>query len=310
MTKGDTQALRHSKVKLTWDQDDPGRSRLTRVDFTKLGKGEVDNLDFSTYLASASDSSAAEEEEEQSEETVKRDAMRQMLGLDDKPKKAKKKAAQGDMEITFMPAFEQTEQVVAHEDENALQTYKRKEKERKQRKKETKAVEQEEKEEASVDQEQQNAELELLMSEDEEDLSLPGRHFDMKAILKHEKLSRSSKRKHNKAKAKKLAAEVGTDAFQLDTADSRFGAVLSDPHFAIDPSNPHFRKSKNMDKLLEETRSKRATDLPATTTNVKETTDLEKLVQSVKRKSAGVADGEKKRRKKRECSNLICSNQA
>ncbi|KAL7421722.1 pre-rRNA-processing protein esf1 [Cryptotrichosporon argae] len=47
-----TDALRHSKVKLTWDQDDPNRSKLTRRPLTR---DEIEEQDFADLVA-ASDS--------------------------------------------------------------------------------------------------------------------------------------------------------------------------------------------------------------------------------------------------------------
>ncbi|KAJ2232761.1 pre-rRNA-processing protein esf1, partial [Coemansia sp. RSA 485] len=54
-----TQAMQHSKVKLTWDADEPSRAKITRRAFTQ---DEIDNMDFSNLLASSSDESSDEEE--------------------------------------------------------------------------------------------------------------------------------------------------------------------------------------------------------------------------------------------------------
>jgi hypothetical protein len=264
----------------------------------------VDNLDFSTYLASGTESSEGEAEV-QEDQPVKRDALRQMLGLGDgSKKKPKSKRAEGDMEITFMPALnDKVDAAVDPEDENALQTYKRKEKERRQRKKDVKAQANEapgsDGETAPADPDKARAELELLMS-DEEDLSVPGRHFDMNAIVKHEKLSRSTKRKRNKAKAKELAQQVGDDAFELNVKDERFAAVAQDPKYAIDPSNPRFKKTKNMDKLLDEARVQRDLERqPASSApGVVGLSDLDRLVQSVKRRGAAVLERASKKARK------------
>lgn len=138
------QALRNSKVKLTWDADDPQRSRLTRLDTTKMSKKDVDQLDFAVYLAS---SSGSEDEEDE----VQREKMRKLFGLDGKKSSGK---ANGDMEITFAPALNEKAEESEGE-ENTIEKYKRKEKERKMRKKAAKAAEDEEepneKEEAGFD---------------------------------------------------------------------------------------------------------------------------------------------------------------
>lgn len=52
-----TDALRHSKVKLTWDQDDPNRIKVTRRNLTRE---EIEEQDFKAFVAS----SGSEEEDE------------------------------------------------------------------------------------------------------------------------------------------------------------------------------------------------------------------------------------------------------
>lgn len=46
------QALRHSNVKLTWDQDDPNRTKVLRRTLTRA---EIEEDDFKAYLASSSE---------------------------------------------------------------------------------------------------------------------------------------------------------------------------------------------------------------------------------------------------------------
>jgi hypothetical protein len=74
----------------------------------------------------------------------------------------------------------------------------------------------------------------------------------MKEVLKREKLA-AKKGKLGK-KAKKLLEE--TDDFEIDAQDPRFAALHESHHFAIDPTNPHFKKTKAMNKLME-TRQKK-----------------------------------------------------
>lgn len=165
-----TQALRHSKVTLTWDADDPHRkskiqSYLALTTDAK-GKGKTKGGqhpledDILAYLASSSgeededDDGSADVEDDFFEAATttkkpvkgKRDALRSLFGLDAGTKssatswdggKISKKGA-GGMEITFAPALK--DGAVAKDDnddrdETAIETYKRKEKERKERKK-------------------------------------------------------------------------------------------------------------------------------------------------------------------------------
>jgi hypothetical protein len=54
------QALRHSRVKLTWDQDDPNRVKVLRRPMTKQ---EIEEDDFKAYLASGTEDDESELEE-------------------------------------------------------------------------------------------------------------------------------------------------------------------------------------------------------------------------------------------------------
>ena len=65
-----TDALRHSKVKLTWDQDDPNRAKFTRKALTRE---EIEEQDFKNLVA-GSDSESDEEEGSSEEESGAEDA--------------------------------------------------------------------------------------------------------------------------------------------------------------------------------------------------------------------------------------------
>ncbi|KAK2807476.1 pre-rRNA-processing protein esf1 [Onygenales sp. PD_10] len=154
-----TDALQHSKVKLTWDADDVGRKEAQARAF-KGGRKEIDENDLKAYLGS--DSSDDEDDEDGGVEVVdstnpdeggptpaklsKKDAarerMRALLGLSDKPApKSKSKGPVGDMEITFSaglssgPSKGDVFQNEPEKDETTAEKYIRKEKERKARRK-------------------------------------------------------------------------------------------------------------------------------------------------------------------------------
>lgn len=161
------QALRHSKVKLTWDQDDPNRVKMLRRPLTKA---EMDEDDFKAYLASSSDEdeddeellpSGAKEADFEAAEAKrvsrkkakeKTEKLRQLLlsgdneadvwgkhstlpdmqDNDDKPS--------GDMEITFKAGLTSATQAVDDENLTTLEKYQRRMKEKKERKKEKKEL--------------------------------------------------------------------------------------------------------------------------------------------------------------------------
>ncbi|KAF9226033.1 hypothetical protein BS17DRAFT_800883 [Gyrodon lividus] len=155
------------------------------------------------------------------------------------------------------------------------------------------------------------AELDLLAASD----NLHGKpaHFDMKAVLKAEKQSKSKKLRH-RSKKKATEGDAGDgpnetqNDFMIDVKDDRFIAIHEDHQFAIDPSNPRFKRTKSMAALLNE-RSKRQKsrhshpDDPASQSRGagKEggrERSLQSLVESVKRKSVAADQGGVGKRRK------------
>jgi hypothetical protein len=141
------QALRHSKVKLTWDEDDPERNRITR---RALSKQEIEEADFKALIASSESESESEAEigavTKKDKRTAERDKLRALLlgGNDDAmpegwaSKVDEKDSKDIDMEITFAPGFSTKPR--GEDEETTLEKYQRKMKEkRKQRKEEGKA---------------------------------------------------------------------------------------------------------------------------------------------------------------------------
>ncbi|KAF7717728.1 Uncharacterized protein PECH_007675 [Penicillium ucsense] len=158
-----TDALQHSKVKLTWDADDKSRKEAQARAFRGSRK-EIEENDLKAYLGS--DSSESEEEDDGGVEVVdntknegtttklsKKEAekqrMRALLGLSTEPTPSSKSSGPvGEMEVTFTSGlagghgkdggiFENEPQI----EETALERYVRKERERKKRRKERRKAE-------------------------------------------------------------------------------------------------------------------------------------------------------------------------
>ncbi|PWN48443.1 hypothetical protein IE53DRAFT_389365 [Violaceomyces palustris] len=147
-----TDALRHSKVKLTWDQDDPERTKLTRlVGRGGLTKEQLRDDDFKAYLGSDSESEA-----EKTSASAARDRLRALLDLDgegkvrggsnvfsDSDDDRDGDEGVGDMQITFMPGLSEAAARRANgerkkkegEDETTLEKYMRKQREKRERRK-------------------------------------------------------------------------------------------------------------------------------------------------------------------------------
>ncbi|CAG7920825.1 unnamed protein product [Penicillium olsonii] len=153
-----TDALQHSKVKLTWDADDKSRKEAQARAF-RGSHADIDENDLKAYLGSDSSEDESEDDEEGGVEVVdttggeasttklskkeaERQRMRALLGLSAEPTRSKPDAPVGEMEVTFTSGlaggrgkdsiFENEPEI----EETTVEKYVRKERERKKRRKE------------------------------------------------------------------------------------------------------------------------------------------------------------------------------
>lgn len=355
-----TDALQHSKVKLTWDTNPEESSRKEAIKRAFTGsRAEIGENDLRAYLGSDSEEDDEEEVVEEageddddapklSKKEMARQKMRAALGLADEPVKSKKSSAPvGDMEITFTAGLATTEKGKVFEndpikDETTAEKYVRTEKERKARRKEkakakrdgvdpdaedvdvvdveeksdlgfqdpffatdeavkekaTKSLRKEERQkkreakqaeaEASA---AEKAKLELLMEANSTEVGANLNHFDINEIQRVEKASKKGKK--NKLKDVEGGSKRGglQKDFEMDVQDPRFNKLFDSHEFAIDPSNPKFKGTEGMKKLLEEGRRKR--DLEGEDEMrekkrkvvTKDDSELSGLVESVRKKS-------------------------
>ncbi|KAH0514627.1 ESF1-like protein [Microtus ochrogaster] len=91
--------------------------------------------------------------------------------------------------------------------------------------------------------EKQKAEMALLVMDEEEDSK---KHFNYDKIVEHQNLSKKKKKKLMKNK------ELLEDDFEVNVSDARFQAMYTSHLFNLDPSDPNFKKTKAMEKILEE----------------------------------------------------------
>lgn len=138
-----TAALRDSKVKLTWDQDDPERLKLVRgshpsKDKKQKGKGKKEEeIDYSALLASDSE-----------DDLAARNRVRAAFGLGEEPAEGDEGDSEDDvdMEVTFGPALDgegegNDDDEDGEKEETSLEAYQRKERERRLKKKEKRLAE-------------------------------------------------------------------------------------------------------------------------------------------------------------------------
>ena len=257
-----TDALQHSKVRLTWDETP--KERLTLASKAFLQK-EIDEMDFKAYLASDSDDEGEDKHKYQSLLGGKFGSKNQDGGDSDDENK------DVDMEITFNPGLDvekaQREEKEAQE-ESTIAAYKRKEKERRKKRLEKLKLllAEDEKETAYGDKKTKEkkkfvpevdpkaaAELELVMMKDNGEEGDAEKHFSMKDVLKAEK---NKKRKNKGKKRGNTDEELVQDGFVANLDDSRFNEIFENHDFAIDPTSSEFKKTETMKQILNE-RTKR-----------------------------------------------------
>lgn len=266
-----TDALQHSKVKLTWDGDDPRKAQFAKKAFSRA---EIDDMEHKAYLASS------DSEDGDDAATLKTRWKAIIEAREDESDEEAKR----DMEITFTAGLStaKEDKEIDEENETTIEKYRRKDKERKDRKREKKGIvdtaeakvdlgfddpffseapattkKKEKKPEIDVEKEsREKAELDLLMMDDKD--ADGGAHFDIKNIIRAEKQSGKKRHKHAKKEEKRDGLQ---DDFELDTKDPRFAAAYDNEnhHFALDPTNPQFKKTKVMSKVLEERRKRSKT---------------------------------------------------
>ncbi|KAH7950170.1 hypothetical protein HPB49_020487 [Dermacentor silvarum] len=110
------------------------------------------------------------------------------------------------------------------------------------------------------------AELELLLMDEEDDGK---HHFSLKKLLEENQAGRNKKRKRKaESKAAQKEGKADGDDFQVDLADPRFSALYDSHHYNVDPTDPHFKKTKGMEALLTEKQRRRLTAPESTASKV------------------------------------------
>ncbi|CAG9761927.1 unnamed protein product [Ceutorhynchus assimilis] len=95
---------------------------------------------------------------------------------------------------------------------------------------------------------QKQAELDLLLMNGEE--TKEKKHFNLKKIQDNESESKNKKKKKNKKHNNQEEKEE--DNFKVNVEDKRFSAIFTSHHYNIDPTDPHFKKTKAMETLIQE----------------------------------------------------------
>jgi len=222
-----TDALTHSKVKLTWDADDTTRKEVQKRAFSRK---EIDENELRAYLGSDSSS----EDEEQDAAADKASKLRVMLGLDGPGRsKPKEKASakrdrdfpkpDGEMEVTFTGGLLNESakggSVFENEipiNETTAERYVRKEKERKARRKEKAKA----KKEGRDPDAEPVEEAGIAAANDDDGFNDPFFASDPEEMERAEKAEKAQAKKSKKAKKReeeeKLASETAAERANLE----------------------------------------------------------------------------------------------
>lgn len=130
--------------------------------------------------------------------------------------------------------------------------------------------------------------LELMIDDDDDNKA----HFSLKKIQERENESKTSKKRRKNLKGKKDGDKkpIVEDNFEMNVTDSRFAAVYSSHLFNIDPTDSHYRKTKNMESLVHEKLKRKTSDTPVSDAGAEPSEKRRKnaatnvLVKSIKRK--------------------------
>lgn len=271
------------KVELTWDEEDQDKMKAMKDAYSKVDNDDFGNM--SHLIGSGSDSEDENEDDQDSNDESdgdgeeEKDAISKYKALLSDISQKESKEDQGNMEVTWNDE-DVTEE--AQEELTPWEKYLKKKKDKKKKKKsdniddteeddipdgvdindpffaeelgedyvKSEKVKKKKKKQTKTDKNdnpegQKDLALMVMDSDDEKD------HFDFKHIVEAE--SKEGKSKKKKWKKKKRELEVpADDNFAVDVSDNRFSAMFNRPEYNIDPTNPNFKKTKNMDKILGE----------------------------------------------------------
>lgn len=168
-------------------------------------------------------------------------------------KKLNEESQKSDSEDTLPPDVDMNDKYFAEEFRNSKSS-------RKNRKKDKEASDVDSSNEQEEN--QRRAELELLLMDQNEDGK---KHFNMKQIEENATMSKSKRKRLIKKKS--VQEEIKDDDFEVNVKDPRFAALFTSHHFNIHPADPHYRKTKGTEALVNE-KLKRRVDNEAHTEDV------------------------------------------
>ncbi|GAB5362429.1 hypothetical protein AAMO2058_000796300 [Amorphochlora amoebiformis] len=112
------------------------------------------------------------------------------------------------------------------------------------------------------------AEMDLLVMDEEEE---GGKGYSLTELeAAYAKEHEKGKGKKSQKKKKKIEASKVEDKFEVNVKDDRFEGLYSNPDFFIDPTSPHFKKTKGTATIMDERRRRFIDETDAKRSKVKE----------------------------------------
>lgn len=284
-------ARQQSKVTCTWDEDDPTRTReLNRLSDWK-GVGDAEDV---SHLIAVDDDSGSDDSGGGKRD---KGEMRRLMGLDGSDSEGGEvnsdyfeeggEGEESEEEYNFVdPAKELALKEVLEgrgkkdKEETPWEKTQRKLTEKKKEKREARKaklsgvayVKQDKSVEDVSDQDffitsddeaktakktGKKAEKEEVEVDDEEEED-DGRNYDMRAVVRAEKMKGKKLKGVRAKKEAKRLAQSGATEFEADVADPRFTAMLDgDSRYGLDPTSSSFKKTEGMTAILDEQRRRR-----------------------------------------------------
>lgn len=274
-----SRALQMSKVNLSWDEDEPHRIKTLNQ---KFNPEQLANLEMKEFLAS--DESDSDEEDDLGNEVInqskkkdkKKDKYRALIEAEDVDSdKDLEEENDQDMEVTFNTGLEDLSKEILkkkdNQSESVWETYLRQRREKKRARKNK----QKDDDSSPDDDDDYNIDRKAVKDDGDDDFFMeepPLKKKKKEGKTKKEEVAAEEKSRAElellladenagdgnglkgyniKRKAKKGKTDISEDkipAAELD--DPRFSALFSSPYYALDPTDPQFKRSATYARQL------------------------------------------------------------
>lgn len=274
-------ALQHSNIDLTWDDDEPHRTKTLR---RKLNPDQLPELELKEFLASdESGSDDAEDDGQTTDRAAKLQEKYRALVLSGEQSDENNEDENQDMEVTFNTGLEDlSKRLLEKKDtqsETVWEAYLRKRREkkkaRKNRSKDSSEDESSDNDEvaeepddffeeeypAKGNKQTRGKAARMEMEEEEKVRESEASRAELELLLADDKGTHSNLKGYN-LKCKKMKGKAGKEISDegklptMDYEDPRFSSLFNSPLFALDPTDPQFKRSAAYARKLTQKRQK------------------------------------------------------